>query len=582
MSGIRPAPPLFSHDAGRPLGAWLFCVVALNLVLCTSNAFDGDIDFWINWIGQLQARGFTGLEANYPPVYMHWLWLCAKFHAAWQQVPEKGLLLRSLVTLPVALAHIGLLLLADRCLRRAQVDDACWNATIALLALNPAILMNGPIWGQVDLIYSLLIALLLYALIEGRYLILAAPLLVVALLTKFQAICIAPVLLPLLWQRRRNRRLWWGLLPAILIAALLMLPYILAGSLRSMIDQTYLQAASLYPYATFNGNNLWQLLDLNTRSDSLYLLDRALPAEGWRALFTPKRLGIALFGLWSLYLCVSGWRGREQPAVQWRNAFLSALGFFALLPGMHERYLFPAVIIALIATTRFPEHRRAALWLTILCFGNMAFMLHPSGGALPYLFAALTLGFGLHAAITAGERELPWRAFAARIPLRAWGLAGLAVYLGTIAWQVHLAQPDADGWIDATRLNGRSSHQGWGQLGLGVSVQGNLLKVAGKHHGRGFGTHADSLITLPVPPRATSFSAMAGLDDEASGGMVEFSVSLDGRQVWQSGSMVSGEAAKQLLLDVRGARQLELRVNALGSDHNDHADWLAPRFRIAD
>lgn len=570
---------LFSHDAQRPLGLWILCTAVLNVLLCSANAHGGDIGFWINWISQLEKRGFTSLEANYPPFYMLWLWLTAKFYALWQLVPESGLLLKWLVNTPVLLAHIAALLLADRLLRRAETDDGQWSACIGLIALNPAILMNGPIWGQVDMIYSLLIALAFYALAEARYLLLAIPLLTVAVLTKFQAICIAPAVLPLLWSHRRNARLWWGLAPAAVLAVLLLLPYLTTGSLGSMIRQTYIQATTLYPYATFNGNNLWQLLGLNTRPDNIFLLASGLPAEGWRKLFTPKLLGIALFALWSLWITISGFRARKIE-VHWRNAVLSALGFFLLLPGMHERYLFPAVILALLGMARCATLRPAALWLTTLSFANMCFVLHPTGGALPSLFAALTLAFAVWALFSASGLQLPWRYWIGKIPLALWCLAASILWAGALAWQIHLYLPDSDGWLDATRVKDRTSSQSWGELRVDESVEGRVLMVNGQRHAKGFGTHAASTVSLIVPSGASEFTVSAGLDDESRGGEVAFLIRVDGQTAWQSGRVTSGSALQTARIDVRNARRLELVVAPLGANFNDHADWLNPRFRL--
>lgn len=580
MPSTVSARPIFSHDAERPLGLWLLCVVILNILLCSANAYGGDIGYWINWISQLEKRGFTNLEANYPPFYMLWLWLTARFYAFWQLVPENGLLLRWLVNTPVLLAHASLLLLADRCLQRAAAGGRDWNLCISFIALNPAILMNGPMWGQVDMLYSLLIALAFYALAEARYLLLVAPLLTVAVLTKFQAICIAPAILPLLWQHRRNTRLWAGLVPAAVLAGLLLLPYIMSNSLLSMIKQTYIQATTIYPYATYNGNNLWQLLGLNTRPDNIFLFDWGASAEGWRRIFTPKLAGIILFSIWSLWITISGFRART-PSIHWRNAILSALGFFALLPGMHERYLFPAVILALVAAARFVCFRPAAIWLSALSFANMCFVLHPTGGALPSLFAALTLAFALKLACSASGLIIPWRQWTARLPLAAWSIAALLLWAGTLGWELKQHLPDQSGWLDATRIKERSSNQSWGDLHVDESVEGRTLAVNGQRYAKGFGTHAASTISIRVPPAAAEFSVGAGIDDESRGGEVAFSIALDGKTVWQSGRLVSGSPVQTANIDVRSARTITLAVDPLGSNANDHANWLEPRFRIA-
>lgn len=55
--------------------------------------------------------------------------------------------------------------------------------------------------------------------------------------------------------------------------------------------------------------------------------------------------------------------------------------------------------------------------------------------------------------------------------------------------------------------------QGWGSLGVNKSVGGGPIKINGKTHATGFGTHARSSILLTVPKGAVKFTAQVGLDD---------------------------------------------------------------------
>jgi uncharacterized membrane protein YtjA (UPF0391 family) len=128
----------------------------------------------------------------------------------------------------------------------------------------------------------------------------------------------------------------------------LLLPYLLAGSAFSMFEQAYLKASSLYPLATMNATNLWYLLDLNFRPDTIPLLSPDNTASGLGLALTPKWLGLGSCALWCLYLLIDSLKHNDKERL-WRNAILCATGFFVLLPGMHERYLVPAVVIALVA-----------------------------------------------------------------------------------------------------------------------------------------------------------------------------------------------------------------------------------------
>ncbi|MDE0855209.1 MAG: NPCBM/NEW2 domain-containing protein, partial [Nevskia sp.] len=130
----------------------------------------------------------------------------------------------------------------------------------------------------------------------------------------------------------------------------------------------------------------------------------------------------------------------------------------------------------------------------------------------------------------------------------------------------------------ATRVPGRSNSQGWGSLHIDQSVEGRPLRSGGRAWSGGFGTHAPSIIQLPVPSGAQRFTASAGLDDETAGGRLSFQVYADRQQLWDSGPINSGEAPRPLDLDIAGRATLQLVVDPLGDNSYDHADWLEPRF----
>lgn len=575
LSRLSVSLPSFSYGQARPLGAWLAAAVLLNILLCTTGGYSGDIGYWVDWTTQLQRSGYENLNANYPPLYIHWLWLIGKFEAALQIPLGTDALLRFLVNTPILIAHGLLLLLLDRLMSSTEgVTDTNWNVLIGFTALHPALLMNGPIWGQVDLLYGLIITLALALLIEGRALLCVFPLLAVAILTKFQSVCIAPVLLPLFWHRR-CRALWLGLIPAALLAALLLLPYWLAGSAGHMFEQTYIKTASLYPYASYHANNLWYLLGLNTRPDNVFIFNYLIPTDTWQKFFTAKPLGMMLCSLWGVWLTISSWRNDDK-ALHWRNAFLAALGFFLFLPAMHERYLMPAVVISLAAAARHPRFLPHAVILSMLCACNMIFVLHPTGGLLSYLFSGLTVLFAL-VALTS-RKFLEPIARLRGLPFWCWALIVALIWLAALSTHLYRMTPDSSGWLLGTTLQPRSVTQDWGELRTNSSVNNGALSVNKRRYEKGYGTHAASTITLNIPADARSFTALVGVDDESSTGEVEFRVRVDGRSMWQSGVVKSGEDARRVTVDVKGAHTLELIVDPLGANTGDHADWLEPGF----
>ena len=136
-------------------------------------------------------------------------------------------------------------------------------------------------------------------------------------------------------------------------------------------------------------------------------------------------------------------------------------------------------------------------------------------------------------------------------------------------------------WLD--QLDVQAASQGWGLPRRNRSVDGNPLSIGGKVFERGFGTHSESALRVTVDRAARSFSASVGVDDEVAGhhGSVEFIVYSDDVEIWKSGIMRAGDPAKQLSVDLSGAKVVELFVGEAGDGNAyDHANWADAMFEV--
>ena len=118
---------------------------------------------------------------------------------------------------------------------------------------------------------------------------------------------------------------------------------------------------------------------------------------------------------------------------------------------------------------------------------------------------------------------------------------------------------------------------GWGDPKWSASVEGNPLTIHGQRYKTGLGTHAPSELLLKLDGTVDSFHAWVGVDDEIrgnEGGSVEFIVQGDGSNLWRSGVMRVGDAAKEVRVPLAGVHSLLLVVTEGGDDDSgDHADW---------
>ena len=118
---------------------------------------------------------------------------------------------------------------------------------------------------------------------------------------------------------------------------------------------------------------------------------------------------------------------------------------------------------------------------------------------------------------------------------------------------------------------------GYGQVRRDLSMDGRPLSIGGQKFAHGLGVHAPSSAFVALDGKAHTFQARVGVDDEVEGqkGSVEFRVVGDGKELWRSGIMRSGGAAKEVSVNVRGVKLLELKTMDAGDGRDyDHGDWV--------
>jgi alpha-galactosidase len=135
-------------------------------------------------------------------------------------------------------------------------------------------------------------------------------------------------------------------------------------------------------------------------------------------------------------------------------------------------------------------------------------------------------------------------------------------------------------WLD--ELNLTTVQQEYGEAQAKKSVEGNPLRIDGRTFERGVGTHANGIMSIDLGGGVDSFEAMVGVDDEASEkASIAFRVTVDGKVMFDSGTM-RHEAPRQVALrDLRGAKRMQLEVLDGGDGiHSDHADWADAKFTL--
>jgi Gpi18-like mannosyltransferase len=567
------------------IGLWLSAVV---MILSLFFAGGGqDIEFWRSWIIQLQTGGYPALDANYPPILLHWFRLFAWLNEYLGILPHGDWLVKGWTQLPVFISHLYLLDLVGKELTRQGLNPL-HSATFWLTAFNPALLHNGPAWGQVDLLPFIPVYFSLVFAMDERRAHWSWPIMAIALLCKFQAIVFVPLLCGL--SIRFSRRHAVGVLGAFLAFAIAFSPFFASGDAVKAFNRAYVDNLGIYPYSSLNAANLWYLLaggSMLPDSASLLTGDWArLPVAHW---LTPSKLGLGLFGLLSLIIAIAATRKKQLEDV-YGLAVLSVVSFFAVSSGMHERYMFLAIPFAALWVCKSRQH----LWwypiLTTLVFINMNFVypLAGSSGTWNLISACvlLVLIFMLAQVIFNRSFAVPnWIAgIAERSPLSPYLLV-FTLWMAFMSNEFRLeikqylpAEFGKANEIYASSLSPELQQQDYGKLKMDSNVDGGPLCLREHCYKRGLGTHARSIIVYNIPAEARKFIAVAGLDDESQNGEVEFIAEIDGHEAWRSGKVTWDREPIMVDIPLVNAKKLMLRVEPLGEIHSDHADWADARF----
>lgn len=398
--GARPSLAGLDWDGAKALLALLLVGLLLRAfiagILLPQSGFRIDIGDFTAWAQRLVVTGpggfyETGYFSDYPPGYMYVLWALGSLGAVLRPLVGSDIT-SGLVKAPGILADIGVAALLYALVRRFADDRVGpWSGRAALLAagvylFNPGTIFNSAVWGQVDSVGSLAMLAAIYVLASGLTEV-AAVLAVVAVLIKFQTGLLIPIVVvvgikrhlfgrssdPALDGTRDPTRVLTSLAAGMAAMVVLILPFGMAiwapGDPSHSLIGKLLEAAGTYNGLSINAFNLWRnpfggvagFQDWgNDQGTALAIGSLTLT---WQTLGTILFLAVALFALWQL------WR-RDDLAGLLLATLTVSVAFFALPTRVHERYLFPALVLAA------PLIARNRRWLVLYAALSVSFFLN--------------------------------------------------------------------------------------------------------------------------------------------------------------------------------------------------------------
>lgn len=574
------------------LQLYLCLVIIFNLGLLFWDGNGGDIGFWEDWVKQLSTNGYQGFNGNYPPIYIHWLHLVGQFYNYLQIPVENNLFLKYLSQIPILLAHLILIGIVYQILKRFYHNTGHFHACMLLTALNPALFLNGPIWGQIDVIPLIPVLLAILVSTSTCYRAFTFPLYTLALLTKFQMIAFAPVMGIIFFRHYKIHLIGCAL--SIAVIALAFLPSMIAGNFAKSFKLAYVDVLHQYGATTMGAANIWILLTGNAAPDTIILFG-INPDSPLAILFKAKNFGMISFFLVCLIVFLQGLGQLVENRLPTKNpenasklffyGMICTAAFFTLLPAMHERYLLPAVIASLVFYAFNPRKIIYPLVLTLISAFNVAMCLGiKTSSVWPaiswimlaiFCYVLMELLFGKH-----------WTSIIKKIFNTTSGFkyTWLVVLVLGLTYMTHRLYNEnrlespllKEGQLLLVDLPVAHYKQDYGQLSINKSVNRNRLTANNQRYAIGLGTHANSVIEYKLPQNSKSLSLLVALDDEVESASVKFSVWDEGKLLWESKNHYGAEEPEAAEIDVSGTTLLRLRVDGINDISGDHANWLSP------
>lgn len=629
----RPAPRCEEAPGAEPFRAvgrragtgvatgwlWLALVLAFAMVFRVwiisdpSAGHASDLRLFARWTTGLGDEGLAGFYAtesfcDYPPLSVLIMWGVGKVSALVGATGAGDALLRVLIKVPACMADLGiaLLLFAAGCRRfghRAGV------AAAGLYVLNPVSLYDSAYWGQVDSIYTMFsLAALVFAL-NGRQRW-SGIWLATALLAKFQAIALVPIVVFEAYRRNGWRGLRRMGVTGVVTAGLILAPFAITGTADDVLHRAYVKVVGQYHDLAKGAYNIWPLIAPADRPDTAVPVSLVVAAadganqvsrgDSWLLQLTYRRISLMVYAL-VVAVVLSAYSLR--PSARWcfGAGGALALAFYLFPTEMHERYGFPAIAFLALWAAGSAARERIYMLCSVLMLLNMAAMLPPTAlakvigmGSLlvlvvltAWLLVSRSSG-GVEVAIDDEVDEPPGRR--RLIPAFRWAtlagvlLAGMMGGGALYAAGTAAIPGDAGGRVYLDSLLPRALQQGWGQLHRKRSVTGGPLQIGDRFFLRGIGTHAPSQVLYEVPPGATVFHGLVGLDAASGpGGHAVARIVVDGEEVFVSEALRVDGAPIAIELPMKGARHIILSAEtADGEQAGDHVNWVEAWFAVPD
>lgn len=301
-----------------------------------------DINIFKSWATAAANNLFqvysNARSIDYPPLYIYILFIIGKIASLPTMSPYFTLLLK----LPSIVADIATSYLIYKLARKYLALEISIILS-SFYIFNPAVFINSTFWGQVDSFFTFIVISAVFMLSEKK-IGFASALFTAAVMMKPQGIIFLPVLFFELVREKSLSSFLKAIVFALSTAVIIILPFSLHNDVL-WIFKLFSNTVSEYPYASVNAFNFYSLIGKNYISDGSVLF--LFSYHSWGMAFIVMITALA----WFIYI-----KGNSR-AFAFAVALLQIAGVFIFSTRMHERYLFPAAALSILAFIYLGDRR---------------------------------------------------------------------------------------------------------------------------------------------------------------------------------------------------------------------------------
>ena len=322
----------------------LAAFIVKSLLTLITRGHSGDIGYFTLWSDAVYENGYQNyyslnMLTDYPPGYVYVLYVTAwiRYHIFGGIAADSFLGVYLIKFLPIVFELLTGILLYKMASHRFSAGQSAFLAGAYLM--NPSDWVISSLWGQVDSVYAFFVIFMCYLCQckkrKAAYFVFGAGILFKPQTLMFTPIILYSIIKQIFLEDVTFKKFFTDLfagLAAIGCMVLAVMPF----GVGNVIEQ-YKTTMQSYPFASVNAYNFWALIGQNFEPQTGYLLGIQYQTWGTMVIFAAVILSAVVF-----------FKSKDKEKYYTSMALIISL-MFVFSVRMHERYLFPAMVLVFSA-----------------------------------------------------------------------------------------------------------------------------------------------------------------------------------------------------------------------------------------